>query len=299
MPTSKPKGLEKIWREVKRPFRKLLRRVRRGPAAINTQLNDIVNALEQQRQEIVALQEKITKIPDDININGSIAHVLSVYNLHQQVFPKYKNIHQGKEVVIVATGPSLKDYIPIENAIHIGVNRAFQFDKIKLDYYFLHDYGGFTPSYFQDAMDYKGNNVRKFFGILKFRFPELFIPESKAIEAETERYYLNQMWETEIPYDISTTAFPEYGSVVFHALLFALYTNPAKIYLVGCDCNLSGYFDNNEKNWLDMNFVLNGWRKFKQYAQSYYPDTQIISINPVGLKGYFFDTYTNERFANA
>ena len=296
--TTKPKRLAKIWREIKRPFRKLLRRMRRGPAAINTQLNVIVNALEQQRQEIVALQEKIAKIPDDIDINGSIAHALSVYNLHQQVFPKYKNIHQGKEVVIVATGPSLKDYIPIEDAIHIGVNRAFQFDKVKLDYYFLQDYGGSTPEYFQEAMDYEGNNVKKFFGMLLnktgFDFMNhILIPESKTLLANAERYYCHPFWDMKIPHDITTYHFVGQASVVFPALQFALWTDPAKIYLVGCDCTENGYFDSEDKNYLDINPTIEGYYKFKEYAKIHYPDTEIISINPVALKDCFKDVYTN------
>ena len=53
--------------------------------------------------------------------------------LHSSVFPKFKNIHQGKDVVIVATGPSLKQFVPIKNAIYIGVNKSYSFDKITLE----------------------------------------------------------------------------------------------------------------------------------------------------------------------
>jgi len=257
--------------------------------------DDLSNKLEQQRQEIISLQEELKTFEERTKeIKECFTRGLSVYNLHQQVFPKYKNIHQDKEVVIVATGPSLKDYVPIENAIHIGVNRAFQFDKVKLDYYFLQDYGGFTPEYFQEAMNYRGNPVKKFFGIVLPPFRKHLVPESKAIETGAERYYLNQTWETEIPYDISVHEFSEYGSVVFSALLFALWTNPKRIYLAGCDCTFTGHFNRNDLQNFFGESVFRGWQKFKDYVQNYYPDTEMISINPAGLEGLFKDVYVED-----
>ena len=32
----------------------------------------------------------------------------------------------------------------------------------------------------------------------------------------------------------------------------------------------------------------------KEFAETYYPDTEIISINPVGLKGVFKDEFTEK-----
>ena len=32
---------------------------------------------------------------------------------------------------------------------------------------------------------------------------------------------------------------------------------------------------------------MDGWTKLKKFVQIYYPETKIISINPVGLKGVF------------
>lgn len=264
---------------------------------LDQQRHELGNQLEQQRQEILTLQEKLTTSEE--KIKGLFTHSLSVYNLHQQVFPKYKNIHQGKEVVLVATGPTLKDYVPIENAIHIGVNRAFQFDKVKLDYYFLQDYGGFTPGFIQEAIAYQGNHVKKFFGILMHQFDfslmkHILIPESKSVFADAERYYCHPFWDLEIPYDITTNHFVGQASVVFPALLFALWTNPKRIYLAGCDCTENGYFNNEEKNYLNIKPVIDGYYKFKEYAQIHYPDTEIISINPVGLEGLFNDIFIEE-----
>lgn len=35
-----------------------------------------------------------------------------------------------------------------------------------------------------------------------------------------------------------------------------------------------------------------GYARMKMFAKQYYPDTEIFSVNPVGLKGLFKDMYT-------
>jgi hypothetical protein len=39
---------------------------------------------------------------------------------------------------------------------------------------------------------------------------------------------------------------------------------------------------------------MRGWNEFKKFASIYYPKTEIISINPIGLKGLFKDIYTDK-----
>ena len=41
-----------------------------------------------------------------------------------------------------------------------------------------------------------------------------------------------------------------------------------------------------------MEIIKYGWKKIKEYRDSKYPDIEIISVNPVGLKGLFTDVYT-------
>ena len=73
---------------------------------------------------------------------------------------------------------------------------------------------------------------------------------------------------------------------------FALWTNPKRIYLVGCDTNLGGYYYQQERNKLKVNKVYNCWLKIKEFVRIFYPETEIISVNPVGLKGMFKDIYS-------
>ena len=82
-------------------------------------------------------------------------------------------------------------------------------------------------------------------------------------------------------------------SIVFPALHFAL---------VGCDVTENGHFyDQNEvkvglvKPHLATGFVKVGYARMKMFARQYYPETKIISVNPVGLRGLFEDIYT-ERY---
>ncbi len=250
------------------------------------------------------LLDKIKQLTDaafsqhDINhslmLNRDIMQSLSVFNLHQKTFTPFKNIHQGKDVVLVATGSSLNDYVPIENAIHVGVNKAFMYEKILLDYLFIQDNGAFKGCK-NAIINYTGNNVKKFFGIPRESPVYWMVSESWSIEANAFRYYTDfvSKQESHFTYDISTSYLGDFCSVVFSAIQFVLWTNPKRIYLVGCDCSTS-HFDKTKTIW-DLQFLVSTWQKLKEFAALYYPETEIISINPVGLKGMFKDIYTQKE----
>ena len=70
---------------------------------------------------------------------------------------------------------------------------------------------------------------------------------------------------------------------------FIFWTNPRRIFLVGCDCNTNGNLNRTGKNYLEVDAVLSGWKNIKDFATAFYPDTEIVSVNPVGLKGLFKD----------
>ncbi len=76
-------------------------------------------------------------------------------------------------------------------------------------------------------------------------------------------------------------------SIVFPALQFILYTGISKLYIVGCDGGWTlGPIQSGDK------VLINLWREFKCFAESYYKDVDIISINPVSLKGWFEDEFS-------
>ena len=45
-------------------------------------------------------------------------------------------------------------------------------------------------------------------------------------------------------------------------------------------------------HWLD------GYRKVKAFVERFYPDTEIISVNPMGLRGLYSDVYTDDFIAD-
>lgn len=213
----------------------------------------------------------------------------SVYHLHQEVFPKYKNLYLGKDVVLIATGPSLKDYSPLKGAVHVGVNRAYSYDKVAFDYLFLQDYSG-SQDYIEQLCKYRG--AIKFLGIT----PEYFyagnvIPDIYGSYPEVERYYVADPTEKmNFTYDIAYQPLADNYSIVFPAMQFILWTHPKRIYLVGCDTNTNGYY-NARDNKLEVKKVKQGWLKMRDFIRIFYPDIEVISINPVGLSGVFKDLY--------
>ena len=88
---------------------------------------------------------------------------LAIANIHQKTFPKYKNIYNGRTVVLCGAGPSLNYYEPIKDAVHVALTRAFLYEKVKFDYFFAADWPGIEPLK-QEILDYKGNNCIKFLG---------------------------------------------------------------------------------------------------------------------------------------
>ncbi len=223
---------------------------------------------------------------------------------HPKIFTKYKDIYKGKDVVLCATGPTYNYYEPIANAIHIGVNNAYKNDKVPLDYLFAQDGETIVDAGKEKILNYRGNKCKKFFGIHYLKPSEistLSISQTAYEKALAKKYYfiLHEFPTSSIAMsnaNITTRPLNNWGSVSFSALDFILWTHPKRIYLVGCDNTLNGYFkDQNSplnSTSSDYEHMLTGWKEFKKFATSHYPDIKIISINPIGLKGIFEDLYT-------
>ncbi len=250
-----------------------------------------------QIQQIQVLQQSLTALKtDQLKMITGINYIQKIFPIylnafaeHQKVFPKYKNCHKEKKLVLLASGPTLDDYEPQSDVLFMGVNRSFLSGKADLDYLFVQD----LISDIQDQIDeYQGNSCKKFYG-MHYLVPG--IAESHADKAHAERYYfvdINMLSPWPFPIDCSVMPFNTYSSVVFPAAVFALWTGVKELYLVGCDTNLNGYFGGVDKNTLCLDNVIYGWKKFKEFAEIWYPETEIISVNPVGLRGLFHDVYT-------
>lgn len=245
------------------------------------------------------IESKIEAIA--IELKKHSEHMFLVSKIHNETFNKYKNIHIGKEVVIFGSGPSLNLYNEDKNdRVYIGCNRVFR--KFDLDYLFVVDAYG-TKDYIDEI---KGLKCKKFIGryfndisydnenywVNKITIPEHFFDEN------TERYYTSSMFGNTINYDISNFPLTSFSSVIHDAFSFALWMGAKKIYLVGCDCSLNGYYDGSKQNleWTKDAYdrVLEGWIKYKKFCDVYYPKTEIISVNPLKLSGLFKDFYTKK-----
>ena len=212
-------------------------------------------------------------------------------------FLEYKNIYHDKDVVIVARGPSAAKYTnPLKNAIHIALNKAFKNPDIKFDYIFMHDYCA-IKDYILDCINYP---CTKFFGrCLYLHFKTTVIPDSTIDKCNANLYYTNAPFET-IYKDIDCAPLMDFMSVAFPAIHFALYTGAKRIFLVGCDCSSDGYSDGTKQSAQSLASIeqhhkkmFKGYKLVKEFAMRNYPETEIISINPVNLKGYFKDIYTD------
>lgn len=231
-------------------------------------------------------------------LQQEVSRLLCIQKTHHMTFFSYKNKYDGKDVVLVASGPTLEFYKPLKKAIHIGINKTF-LSHVSLDYLFMQDYVA-IHSYIDHLDEYRYRRIQKFFGLIPsvvegHIFTAGIIPESLALKYHAKRYYVDtriDYKEADFCYDISSRILADMGSTVFSALQFAFWTNPKRLFLVGCDCS-NGYFD--KTNSVTGNdHLITSWKKLAQFAKLYYPLTEIISLNPVQLKGVFCDHFTSQ-----
>lgn len=236
-------------------------------------------------------------------ISDIIQKNLNTLVLHQNNFAKYKNFYEGKTIVLCGAGPTLKYYQPIENCIHIALNRSFLYDKVQFDYIFAQDWRS-IQNLQEELINYNPKTCKKILGTQNNN-PTCEIPEEFAIKCNGVRYNTdNECWPNcKFALDISCNPFGNFHTVALVALQFILYTNPQRIYIVGCDSVPTGHFTNkNENNDTIKEHLANQqqfsgnmqteWVQAKEFIDMHYPNTEIISINPVGLKGLFNDYYT-------
>ncbi len=229
--------------------------------------------------------------------------------LHQKTFLPYKNYCDGQsDIVVCGAGPTLKDYIPIENAIHIAVNRSFLFDKINFDFIFAQDMDGIKMVQ-KELIEYRREECVKFLGI-KTEMDKKSIPESLANKCNARRFYMDYFiygdgFRSKLVNDIDLRPLGGMPNVGMSVMQLAMYMNPRRLYIVGCDMSGNHFAigDQNEEEvktegramdvyWeKEHKALLSKWKEIKEFADIYYPDTKIIVINPVGLKGVFTDIY--------
>lgn len=234
---------------------------------------------------------------------------LTVAFLHQKTFGEFRNKYEGKTVTLIGAGPTVSFFGPIENSVYVGLNRAFLFDKVHFDYLFTIDKWGLdtgTVNYMDDFINY---DSLKFVGDQNGN-SNYQIPQSLGNGRSDVRRYKTTSGgylPNKFALDIDTEALANSVSVALQAMQFILFTNPKRVYIVGIDCTgasnqhfkgsgQDGTTRGQSPQKLD-EIHKKDWHRLKDFVSTYYPETEIISVNPVGLKGLFHDVYT-ESYLN-
>lgn len=230
---------------------------------------------------------------------------ISTAILHQKTFPQFKNYCEGKNLVVCGAGPTLQKYKPIEDAVHIAVNRSFLYEPVQFDFIFAQDMDGIRMVQ-NELIQYRPGKCIKLLGTQLGNQKE--IPEALAIKCEalrfnTDLYIYKNGYKSKCVQDIDSRAIGNMPNAGMSVLQFALYMNPNTLYIVGCDMTGTHFADGNqapkglmaEKELFDSYWIteqkklLDKWLELKRFASVYYPETKIISVNPIGLRGVFED----------
>lgn len=209
-----------------------------------------------------------------------------IHETHMASFSEFKACHRGQTVAVVGAGPTLNYYTQVKGVPHIGLNGVFRKEQLNLDYYFLYHYS------FGYCEKLKSYSFVKFFA-----YGDDVIPECAVEENHARRFFVSYRGKR---FDTNIEYYPMAGghwSLIFPVLQFAVYTRPKRILLVGCDCSDAGQFIPDDLHWYEPRW-LDGYIGFKDFIAQYYPDIEIMSVNPVGLKGMFHDVYT-ENYLDA
>lgn len=253
-----------------------------------------------KKNRTINYNNRLNELRNNIYFNTSM--MFAVAKLHSSVFPRYKNIHDNATAVLIATGPTLLHYKKINKYIHIAVNNAYKY--IEPDYWFAIDGQNIAAGYAELML----TKFIKFYGQCITPYPLHYyrsndkntvyhIPDcviDNSINAH--KFYFDHP-SLRINRDIESQPLPDLGSCVFSALYFAIYAGIKKIYIVGCDCACNGYFNGakQKQEWVNGSVtakLLKGWNIFKEHVEIFHPDVELISVNPVGLRGMFRDVYT-------
>ena len=245
----------------------------------------------------------------NIYITDILKKTITTYNLHKSTFEKYKGLHKDCDIAILGAGPSLNFFNPHclpapQETKFIGLNRACLFSKVRFDYLFAIDILGIAcckNEFFSypDAVKFIGDqDLGK-----AHQIPETWIRGNNCCRYKTTT---NMLEKASFTVDIDSQPLVNSVSVSIQAMQFALFTKPRRIFLVGIDTTPSGHFVGKDEDLTtrrDDIFQISklaeaDWNKMKDFIDIYYPDIEIISINPNRLRGLFKDIDTHKTITN-
>ena len=236
-------------------------------------------------------------------ISMKVSRSLAVFALHQKTFGEFRNKHEGESIALVGAGPTVKFLEPLKNTRYVGLNRAFLRDDVHFDYLFSIDKAGLDTGKEQFYDGFLKYDCIKFMGDqnmgANFQIPQhILYKDDKIRRYKTTARFLPNSFAL----DIDTEPLANSCSCSIQAMQFILFTNPKKVYVYGIDCSCAsgqhfvGSAVNNAARGenakaIDIQHV-SDWRRLKNFVATYYPETEVYIVNPVGLKGIFRDVYT-------
>ncbi len=291
-------------------------------------MEDILRKLSEVNSELID-ENILSQIFNREIKTWSNKNIPSVETSKNTFFKSFENKHQNDIGIIFFPGPSIKkitienliNYIktdnPNKNIIAYGTSRMYKKQEVMkyMTYYQFGDGYIFMPEYNNDINNLAQQNpnitlLTSAYGNNKpkNRFTEDSISwitkNLNAKPMDTGNLY-------NIEKDISKYPLTNHFNAPA-AMQILLYTGVKKIYLVGSDCTLttnkyaegsdsriperngkvSGYFyeEKETKQIAEPHYIY--WMiRMKEFISQNYPETEIVSVNPVGLKGLFTDIY--------
>jgi len=223
-------------------------------------------------------------------------------------FASYKEKHLGETVVFYGSGPTILSFDPTvvpDNVLKIGTNDQI-FLNLDLDYWFMGDAMPQIPSKFYDRFKEYDDFLPKYQKFVRycnwkddrdiFVHPWGKVPRNGQLplNMKNTKYYIadsdGNPSECKFKKDISIGNLSCVASISFEALQFALYAGAKKIFLVGHDSDYTNGTFRGYKIGLSQGAgpcLINYWKLVKIWVSENYPDVEISSINPVGLRGIF------------
>ena len=195
---------------------------------------------------------------------------------------KYKDIHLGESAILVGSGPSLlknRDNFKIakdNNFLFFGNNDTiFEKELFELDYFFLADPINLKRRG-KDNFINATVKKKKFFVAINNQ-PRLNSSELKKANGDSFRTLGNSIFNN-LPSRLIGR------SSIFVTLQMIAYMGIKKIYLAGCDCDGGNIFIKKHFHYKNL---IEQWVNIKSYFKDNFPDLEIYSLNPVGLKDIF------------
>lgn len=245
-----------------------------------------------EKMSVVTEMEAEIAQEQQIKLLEQLCFANELHDTHKESFLKFKGCNRDRTVAVVGTGPTLNYYTQIPGVPHIGVNASFLKEGLTLDYYFITHY---VPEWCERLKEY---DFVKFFNVgIKSRKKKDQVPEYIIEENNGRRYFSLPITPfTQIHTNIECYPLMSYDSIIFQAIHFALYTRPKELLLIGCDCAATGHFNSVPTSFYEERVAIPQWiagyKNIKKLVSLHYPDTEIVSVNPVGLRGIFRDVYT-------